>query len=409
MIRSADGYAFRRPADLQVSVVDTIPTPTREHAGVAPDARRARLAVATIFVTGGILLSTWFVRIPDIQHQLGLEPGVLGLALFGFGGGALITLTAAGWAVARFGSRPVATGAILSFCLVLPLLAIVPGALTLGLVLAALGACAGAQEVSMNAHGVAVERRYGRPIMSAFHAMYSIGAIAGALAAGLIASAGVGPRLHMTSLALLLFAVNLLTTRWLLPASVDAGPHGPAFVWPNRALLALGVICFCALLSEGAMSDWSALYLRRSLGTGAALAATGFAAFSLAMALGRLAGDRLSANLGPGRVVRVGGLLSATALALLLLLGQPLPTLIGLFITGLGIAAMVPLVISAAGRVHGVPTAPAIAVVTVIGYAGFMLGPASIGLVAGFSSLSLALGIVVGLCLLAALLAGWVR
>lgn len=375
----------------------------------ARDARRARVAVATVFVTGGILLSTWFVRIPDIQARLQLEPEVLGLALFGFGGGALVTLTASGWAVARIGSAPIARGAILAFCAILPLLAFAPGAMPLFAVLALLGACAGAQEVSMNAHGVAVERRYGRPIMSTFHAMYSIGAIGGALAGGLVAALGVGPRPHLTFAALALLGVNLATTRWLLPARIDAGARGPAFARPNRPLFALGVICFCALLAEGAMSDWSTLYLRRSLGAGAALAAGGFAAFSMAMTLGRLAGDGLSARYGPGRVVRAGGLLAAAALAAALLAERPHVAIAGLFVMGLGIAAIVPLTISAAGRLDGVATAPAIAAVTVIGYCGFMLGPAAIGALAGWTSLPLALGIVVALCLLAALLAGRIR
>lgn len=367
------------------------------------------MGVAVIFITIGILLSTWFVRIPDVQERLELSEHALGLALFGFGGGALATLTAAGWAVGRFGSRPVARGGILLLCLSLPLLAFAPGQWTLFVALACLGAASGALEVSMNAHGVAVEQRYGRPIMSAFHAMYSIGAIGGALLGGALASFGLAPRPHLGIVAVVLLGLNLYTTRSLLPATVDAGGHLPALIRPDRGLIALGVICFCALLAEGAISDWSALYLRRNLDAGAALGATGFAAFSLAMAVGRLAGDRLSERIGPGRLVRLGGLLAGGALGLALLLGRPLPAIAGFVLVGLGLAAMVPLVVSAAGRSHPQATGPAIAIVTVIGYAGFMLGPAAIGLLAGWSSLSVALGLVVALCLLAVLLAGTVR
>ncbi|MDP8939158.1 MAG: hypothetical protein M3N10_02490 [Actinomycetota bacterium] len=168
------------------------------------------------------------------------------------------------------------------------------------------GASNGALDVSMNAQAVVVEKEYGRPIMSSFHAAFSFGGLTGAVVGGLIAAAGVETFAHFSSICGLSILAALVAYRALLPASVDAREAcSPAFARPNRALMGLGVISFCVLLGEGAMGDWSAVYLDNTLGTGPGFAAAGFAAFSLAMALGRLFGDRAIERLGPVRIVRL--------------------------------------------------------------------------------------------------------
>ncbi len=224
---------------------------------------------------------------------------------------------------------------MLPLSIVLPALA--PGLLSLVLAVAVVGAANGALDVSMNSQAVAVEKGYGRPIMSSFHAAFSFGGLAGALIGGFVAAAGIGPLPHLAAVAFLCATVAVVAYGSLLPASADAADEGaPAFARPTRALLGLGVISFCVLLGEGAMSDWSAVYLDGTLGTGPGFAAAGYAAFSLAMAFGRLFGDGLAERLGHVRLVRACGALAAVGLGVALFVGQPVFALVGFACAGRG-------------------------------------------------------------------------
>src|SRR5215211_6809967 len=290
----------------------------------------ARLAVLGIFFLNGLALASWVVRIPAVQEKLTLSEGLLGLALLGAAVGALAAMPATGWLVARVGSRPVVgvTGLLLSGSLILPALA--PNLALLVVSLVMLGASNGAMDVSMNAQAVAVEKGYGRPIMSSFHAAFSLGGLAGAADGGAVAASGVGVAPHLASVSALSLAVLAISYRRMLPAGVDRGEGGePAFARPTRALAGLGVISFCVLLGEGAMSDWSAVYLDNALRTGPGFAAAGYAAFSLAMALGRLFGDRLTERFGPTRLVRLCGAVAALGLGAALAVGNPVFALVG--------------------------------------------------------------------------------
>lgn len=284
--------------------------------------RTARLAVVGMFFANGTVFGNWIARIPDVQEGLGIGEGVLGLALLGAAVGALAAMPAAGWLVSRLGSRPVTAVSAVVFCSFLPLLAFAPNALSLGLALVLFGAGNGMMDVSMNSQAAAVERRYGRSIMSSFHAMFSFGGLAGAGMGGLAASLGTGVVPHFLGVAAAFVVVVLLVGRWLLPAAEDATASGPAFARPTRALALLGFVAFCALLAEGAMADWSAVYLRGTLEAGPGMGAAGFAAFSLAMAVGRLSGDRFIERFGAVAVLRAGGLLAVSGLGLALLAGN---------------------------------------------------------------------------------------
>ncbi len=372
--------------------------------------RAARLAVVAIFFLNGVALGSWFVRIPAIQEKLGLGEGLLGVALLGASVGALVSMPLAGALASRFGSRRVvgATALLLPLSIVLPALA--PGLLFLVLAVAVLGAANGALDVSMNSQAVAVEKGYGRPIMSSFHAAFSFGGLAGALIGGLVASAGVGPLPHLAAVAALCATAAAVAYRALLPASADAADEGaPAFARPTRALLGLGVISFCVLLGEGAMSDWSAVYLDGTLGTGPGFAAAGYAAFSLAMAFGRLFGDGMAERLGPVQLVRACGTLAAVGLGIALFVGQPVFALLGFACAGAGFSVVFPAALSAAGRTEGMAAGPALAVVSTAGYTGFLVGPPTIGFVAELIGLGGALFVVVGLSAAIVLFANAVR
>ena len=231
--------------------------------------------------------------------------------------------------------------------------------------------------------------------MSSFHAAFSFGALAGAAAGGVAAAAGVEAGTHLLGVGVLTLLAVLPVLRALLPASADAADGGPAFARPTRALAGLGFISFCVLLGEGAMGDWSAVYLRDTLGTGAGFAAAGFAAFSVTMAVGRLLGDRLAGLLGPVTLVRLCGALAALGLGLGLAAGHPYAVLVGFACAGAGFSVIFPLALSAAGRSREMPPGPALAAVAAAGYSGFLVGPPSIGFVAEVTGLGTALYIVV--------------
>ena len=357
--------------------------------------RAARVAVALVFAVNGMALANWFPRIPAVQRDLGLSEGALGIALLGPAIGALLAMLATGMLIARFGSRPVTRTAVLALCACLPLPALAPNLWLLTLALMAVGAGNGVLDVAMNAQAIAVERRYERPIMSTFHALFSAGGLAGAAIAGVVASRGVGPAPHLLVVAGLLGVVALVASQWLLPAHVDARAAGPAFVPLTRPLVALGVLGFCVLLGEGAMADWTAVYLRNTLGAGAGLAAVGFAVFSATMAAGRFLGDWLTQRLGPVRLVRLGGAVAAIGLGVALLVGWPGAAVVGVACVGAGLSCVFPVVLSAAGRTSRIAPGQALAAVSTAGYTGFLVGPPVIGFAAEVIGLRGALGLVV--------------
>jgi MFS family permease len=369
----------------------------------------ARAAVIAFFVLAGLSFSAWAVRIPDVKRVLALDEATLGLVLLGTAAGSVVAMSASGWTIARFGSRRVTTVAGLLVCALLPLSPLAPTAPLLFGALALFGAAYGTLDVAMNAQAVHVEELAGRPIMSSFHAMFSSGALAGSFIAGIIAGRGVSPETHLLGTGLALAVLVVIAQRWLVPAADDAD-GGPAFALPTGALLGLAVIAFCVLLTEGAVADWSAVYLRDVLEAGVAAGGWGYMAFSLTMAAGRFAGDALVQKLGPVWIIRGGGLLVALGIAVALASHSVPAAIAGFACVGAGLAAAFPVVISVAGRTPGVPTGTAVAAIATAGYSGFLVGPPVIGLVSqSFGGLRAGLSLVALLGLATALLAGQMR
>jgi MFS family permease len=353
-----------------------------------------RLAVLAAFFVNGALIATWVSRIPAIQIKLNLSEGMLGLVLLGMGVGVLAALTLAGGLIGRFGSRSVTIAAAFAMCITLPFIALMPGPAALWVALFLFGAVTSTMDVAMNDQAVLVEQRAGTPLMSSFHAAFSIGALAGALLGAGIAWLSIGPLLHFILAAVLFSLVILLFSSHLLRVKAEPNKSESFFRLPPKVVWPLGAIAFCAAIGEGAMADWSAVYLNQSLNTTAALAALGFAAFSLTMTIGRLLGDRLAATFGPVTLVRIGGLLSAVGLFAAIFTTQPLVVLAGFAAVGAGLANVIPLAFSAAGKFQQLPAGVGIAGVAAIGYAGFLAGPPLIGLVAEITSLRTGLLIV---------------
>lgn len=375
----------------------------------------ARVAVTAIFFLNGFILSSWVPRIPAVKDDLHLSEGRLGLALLGTAVGALLAMPVTGWLLPRVGSRVMTIiGVILlAMLLVGPALAASWATLTLALVL--FGAANGTLDVSMNAHGVVVERRYRRPILTSFHAAFNFGGLAGATVGGLFAGLGIQPLPHFLTVTIVCTIAGLVASHWLLPGHVDRRERPPttmesparrmSFRPPGKIVVA-GIIALACLLGEGAVADWSAVYLDETLDTGEGLAAAGFVAFSLAMAMVRLAGDRLTLAWGPVAFVRWGGALVAFGLGISLAIQEPWVAVVGFGAVGAGLAGIFPVVLSAAGRMDDIATGPALAFVSTLGYTGFLVGPPAIGLAAEVVGLNLALAIVVAMGLLIVLLAG---
>lgn len=360
----------------------------------AVSARTARRAVAIIFFTNGVLIANWIARIPDVHHALQLSEGTLGIALGSMAVGALVAQIATGWYISRRGSRGVTTLLALLFCLALILPGIASSLLVLMLALALFGAANGGLDVAMNAQAALVEERYARPIMASFHGLWSIGGLLGAATGGLAAARGMPVALHFLLAAGVGLVVVVVATRQLLPDSPASSSGGPLVALPSRALLPLGLIAFCGLMSEGAIADWSAVYLRDTLSATPGAAAMGYAAFALVMAAGRLCGDWLTSRLGPALVVRGGGVLVAAGMALLLMSGSFGMAVASFGLIGAGVACLFPVVLSTAAQTPGVAPGTAIAAMATAGYTGFLVGPPLLGVLAEFITLRGALGLV---------------
>jgi MFS family permease len=376
---------------------------------VSASPARARVALTLVFAANGVAFGTLAARVPAIKDRVELSDGELGLALLFIAAGALLAFPLVGRLIAAAGSRPVTRAGLVLMPSALALVALAPTLPTLMAAAVALGAANAALDVAMNAHGVAVERRYGRPIMSSLHAGWSIGGLAGAGLGGLLAAAGVDARVNLILVPAAACLAALAGSRALLPAAEDAVPPQPVLRRPSARIALLGLIAFCSLFAEGVAADWSAVYIEDSLGATSAVAATGFAAYSLAMAAGRLAGDRLTLRWGPtGLLVRCAAL-AAVGLGVALLIGHPAAAIAGFALLGAGVAPIVPVAFRAGGSVPGVPSSQGIATVGWLGYLGLMAGPPVIGLTADAVGLPAALGIVCGMTAAVALLAGATR
>ena len=375
---------------------------------------RARWGVGLIFLVNGAAFASWVSRIPALRAGMALGDGALGSVLFAMSCGVLLSFPLAGKGAQLLGARQLALLAGVALLLMLPmpfLIGILP---SLVLVMLEVGAALGAMQVAMNVLAVDVQSRVTRPIMSSLHGAWSAGGLVGAGVGSLAAHAGLSPLLHLAGVGVALGAVLLLALVLLagarLPARASAAPARPSMTFrhtslrSDRALLGLGVICFCAFLAEGALADWSAVWLHEYAQASESRAALGYALFAGAMTTMRLVGDRVLEVFGTVRVLRVLTALGAAALAGALLLARVDGALVAFVLLGLGMATVVPTAFAAAGRradalaggaAGEVSAARAVALLSGFGYTGLLLGPPLIGWLAQATTLTWALGLLV--------------
>lgn len=372
--------------------------------------RRAFWGVMAAFLVHGLVVSTWVSRIATMKAAIHLGDGTLGLALLGVAIGSLTGIPASGALVTRYGSRRVATWTSVGFCLALVPLA---AASSLGMLIPALvfyGIMAGANDVAMNALAVGTERLLGTAVMSRFHAMFSLGGIAGAGLGAAVAARGVPLTTHLLAGAAVSLMVAALAARLTVETRLGEAPsHALSLRRIPLALIVLCAIGFCIFLSEGAIADWAAVYFKQVLHTSDGMAPVAYAVFSGAMAAFRFAGDAITTRLGRAWTIRAGGTIAAAGLALVVLVNSPYLALAGFAMAGAGFSSIIPVVFAAGGRIPGIGEGAGVATVSGLGYLGFLAGPPAIGFLSEAFSLRAGLGLLVVLSALSVALVSVVQ
>jgi MFS family permease len=356
--------------------------------------RAQRAATLAAFISHGLLFASWTAHIPQVKDHLRLSDGTLGLALLGAPLGSVAAMLVVARLLPRFGSRRMVQASLLGYCLAGPLVGLAGSFAALFATLFAWGAFQGALDVSMNTQAVTVELAAGRPLMSGFHGSWSIGAFAGAGIGALGVAAGIPLAPQLLLLALPVLAVAGPLSLRMLPDPHAAGGRpvaGRAVVRLSGPVLILGSIAFASMLCEGASADWASVYLHGSIGVSAAVAGLGYTAFSLAMVIVRLSGNRLLTRFRARTLLPVLAAVATAGFAVGLLGGATVTVIAGFALLGIGLALVIPTVNSAAGRLPGLNPGTAIAMVSACGWVGFVFGPPIIGELASASSLTAAL------------------
>ncbi|HHK5723337.1 TPA: MFS transporter [Serratia marcescens] len=369
--------------------------------GEAAENHRRQIATRAIFFLAGLGMATWAPLIPFVKARLGIDDGALGLLLFCLAAGSMAIMPFAGYLIAKLGCRAVLLGAGALLCIDLPLLALLDAPLLMGAALGVFGAVNGIMDVAMNSQAIIVERESGQAKMSGFHGFYSLGGIAGAGGVSLLLLAGLAPTQAIGLIALLI-AILLLIVAGDLLAHGGIGERrrgGARWALAHGKILFIALLCFFVFLTEGAMLDWSALFLHAERGVAKSQAGIGFTLYAVAVACGRLYGDRLIGAIGRFRTLLLGSLCAAAGVLLTVTVPLASAAFGGLMLAGLGIANIVPILFNAVGNQKQVPPGQAFPAVTLVGYLGLLTGPALIGFIANYTSLALAFGCTL-LCLL---------
>ncbi|MBD1587036.1 MFS transporter [Pseudomonas typographi] len=372
----------------------------QQHFDPAPVGAAERFSTRIAFFIAGLCMSAWAPLVPLAKARAQLDEGTLGILLLGLGAGSILTMPLAGHLSSLRGCRWVMLLGSLGACLSLPMLASFSSAAGLAAAVLLFGAAMGLLDCAMNIQAVLVEQASDRPLMSGFHGLFSVGGIVGAAGMTGLLSLGLGALPAVLGVVALTVALLLMAGRYFLP--YGSAREGPPFAVPHGVVLFLGVLCFIVFMTEGAMLDWSAVFLVGNRAMEPAWAGLGYAAFAATMTAGRLTGDAMVSRLGGPTLVVLGGLLAALGLAISLVpLGWPV-ALVGYALVGAGCSNIVPVLFTAVGRQTRMPQRTAIPAMISLGYAGILLGPAAIGLAAHLTTLAWALGGLIALLLFVA-------
>jgi MFS family permease len=351
----------------------------------------SRYTVAVYFFFCGLLFSSWASRIPTIKEAFGLNEAELGAVLVMLPLGSFIALPIAGWAVHKVGSRWMTMFSCIGYALMLYVVSIGSTVFMLSLSLFFFGFMGDLLNIAMNTQGLDVQHRYKKPILSSFHGMWSLGALAGALVGGWTLKRNLSTTEHFLLIMFGVIIISLLLVVFLIKADDKEEEGKKLFVMPDKALWLIGMICFCCALCEGAMADWSALYYKEVINDPGRVSTTGFTFYIFAMALGRFSGDRLLMWLHYRRVLMLDSLLIAGGLTLALAFRNPILVIAGFALVGFGVSTVIPIAYMLAGKSKTMKASVALAAVSTIGFTGFLIGPPIIGFIAHQTGLRIAL------------------
>ena len=350
--------------------------------------KQIRMAVSVFFFCQGLCFSAWASRIPDIKGALQLTDAALGSILFALPAGQLTAMPFSGKLVTHFGSKKVLRICLVLYAICLTNMGLATQPWHLAVALFFFGVCGNMCNISVNTQAIGAEKLYGRPIMTSFHGVWSTAGFTGAAISFLLVSQHISPYMHFWIVAITVFIAVVLSQRYLQSGRSSVKPEKKKFFSkPNGALVQLGIIGFCSMASEGAMFEWSGVYLKQVVGAPEKLTMIGFGAFMVMMASGRFLGDKLIQQFGRKTMLRISGIMVSSGLFISVLFPYLLTTIIGFLIVGLGVSSIVPMVYSSAGKIPKIPPGIALASVSSISFLGFLIGPPLIGYIAEISSL----------------------
>ncbi|MFD3002307.1 MFS transporter [Pontibacter toksunensis] len=364
-----------------------------------------RVAVGCFYFLQGISFASWGSRIPTIQQQMGLSEAELGGVLLALPVGLLLSLPVAGWAIAKVGSRSILIFSGILYSTTLVAIGYSESTVQLVMALFVFGFAGNLMNISVNTQGVGVEDLYQKSIMASFHGMWSLAGFTGAAIGTLMIGQGVAPFHHFLLIMFLSYVAIAVASRFVLRGDVNSDTDKPVFVMPDKSLIDLGVICFFAMICEGAMFDWSGVYFKKVIGAEGAWIGAGYTAFMCTMAGTRFVADWFTRRFGMQRILQASGLLTASGLLIAVLLPHLYTAILGFLFVGAGVSAVVPLVYSAAGKSKVMSPGVALAAVSTIGFFGFLLGPPLIGFIAGSTSLRISFTVIAAMGLAVAAVA----
>ncbi|NML21358.1 MFS transporter [Pseudoflavitalea sp. G-6-1-2] len=356
----------------------------------APDvrtARKARIAIAVFYFLSGFGFATWASRIPGLQQQLHLNEAQLGAVLFAMPVGLMATLPLTGFLLRRFSSRNIMLIGAILFNGMMGTIGMVTETWQFAVLLFCFGSSRNLMNVSLNGQSIAVQALYSKSIIATFHGIWSVAGFTAAAVGALMVKWGVLPGWHFLVVGIALCALALTFFKDTVHQMPAAHERKQSFALPQKSMISYGLICFGAMACEGAMYDWSAIYLKKAVGTTKELATAGYAIYMVAMTTGRFLGDKIANAIGVKAMLRYSGLLLFGGLMLAAALPYPITAGIGFVMVGFGVSCVVPMVFSMAGKVKGMSGGPAIASVSTVGYFGFLMVPPVVGFVAEYAGL----------------------
>lgn len=367
---------------------------------------KRRIAVSSLFFLSGLCFSSWASRIPDIKLKLGLSEGQLGGLLLGMPVGSLIALPLVGWLVDKFGSRSIVIIAAILYPLVLPLIGLASSFWALACMLILYGMSGNLLNISMNTQAIGVETMYQKTIMASFHGLWSLAGFTGGAIGALMINLKLTPLMHFCLITLLSITIIVFAYRFTINQKGRKSAGGFVFRKPDPLILRVGLIALCGMMCEGCMFDWSGVYFQKVVQAEQALVTAGYIGFMSTMALGRFISDYFTDRLGTARMLQISSLLITVGLLISIAFPYLVPAMAGFLLVGLGVSSVIPLTYSVAGKANTLSPGIAIALVSSIGYFGFLFGPPLIGFIAEAFSLRISfafiacMGAIIGILVL---------